>query len=115
VLLKDAIKQWGNIAGLVAGFIQKDYSLIGRSLEDVIIEPVRSILIPGFSDVKKQSKAVGALGGGISGSGPSIFMLSTDEATALAVKEQMHAVYNGIGLDHYVYVTTINNQGVKVN
>ncbi len=115
VLLKDAIKQWGNIAGLVAGFIKKDYPLIGRSLEDVIIEPVRSILIPGFNDVKRQSKAVGALGGGISGSGPSIFMLSTDEATALAVKEQMHAVYNGIGLDHYVYVTTINNQGVKIN
>lgn len=115
VLLKDAIKQWGNIAGLVAGFIKKDYALIGRSLEDVIIEPVRSILIPGFNDVKKQSKAVGALGGGISGSGPSIFMLSTDEDTALAVKEQMHAVYNGIGLDHYVYVTTINNQGVKIN
>ena len=52
VLLKDAIKQWGNIAGLVAGF-QKDYDLIGRSLEDVIIEPVRSILIPGFDEVKK--------------------------------------------------------------
>ncbi len=114
VLLKDAIKQWGNIAGLVAGFIKKDYALIGRSLEDVIIEPVRSILIPGFNDVKKQSKAVGALGGGISGSGPSIFMLSTNEAIALAVKEQMHAVYNGIGLDHYVYVTTINNKGVKL-
>ena len=52
VLLKDAIKQWGNIAGLVAGFMQKDYALIGRSLEDVIIEPVRSILIPGFDEVK---------------------------------------------------------------
>jgi homoserine kinase len=114
VLLKDAIKQWGNIAGLVAGFITRDYALIGRSLEDVIIEPVRSILIPGFNDVKQQSKSVGALGGGISGSGPSIFMLSTDEPTALAVKEQMHTVYNGIGLDHYVYVTTINNEGVKI-
>jgi homoserine kinase len=75
---------------------------------------VRSILIPGFNDVKQQSKSVGALGGGISGSGPSIFMLSTDEPTALAVKEQMHTVYNGIGLDHYVYVTTINSGGVKI-
>ena len=75
VLLKDAIKQWGNIAGLVAGFIKNDYELIGRTLEDVIIEPVRSILIPGFDEVKQQSKEAGALGGGISGSGPSIFML----------------------------------------
>ena len=114
VLLKDAIKQWGNIAGLVAGFIKNDYALIGRSLEDVIIEPVRSILIPGFDEVKKQSKSVGALGGGISGSGPSIFMLSTDQATAEAVKIEMQSIYNRIGLDHYVYVTTINNNGVRI-
>ncbi|MDX2046197.1 MAG: homoserine kinase, partial [Chitinophagaceae bacterium] len=56
VLLKDAIKQWGNIAGLVAGFMKKDYELIGRSLEDVIIEPIRSILIPAFDEVKKRCK-----------------------------------------------------------
>jgi homoserine kinase len=114
VLLKDAIKQWGNIAGLVAGFIKNDYALIGRSLEDVIIEPVRSILIPGFAEVKKQSITVGALGGGISGSGPSIFMLSTGQATAEAVKNEMETIYKRIGLDHYVYVTTINNNGVKI-
>jgi homoserine kinase len=63
---------------LVAGFLQQDYDLIGRSLEDVIIEPVRSILIPGFHEVKAVCKEAGALGGGISGSGPSIFMLSRD-------------------------------------
>ena len=114
VLLKDAIRQWGNIAGLVAGFINKDYDLIGRSLEDVIIEPVRSILIPGFHEVKTKSKAAGALGGGISGSGPSIFMLSTNEKTAIDVKTKMHEVYKNIGLDHHVYVTTINEHGVKI-
>src|SRR6185295_10831300 len=89
VLLKDAIKQWGNIAGLVAGFIKHDYALIGRSLEDVIIEPVRSILIPGFDEVKKRSKEAGALGGGISGSGPSIFMFSKEENTARRVEYVM--------------------------
>lgn len=114
VLLKDAIKQWGNIAGLVAGFIQNDLSLIGRSLEDVIIEPVRSILIPGFDDVKSKCKEAGALGGGISGSGPSIFMLSEDEATAKRVEVVMKDIYDAIGLDYYTYVTTINKTGVKV-
>lgn len=114
VLLKDAIKQWGNIAGLVAGFLKNDYGLIGRSLEDVIIEPVRSILIPGFDEIKKQSKAAGALGGGISGSGPSIFMLSIDESTAEAVREEMHDIYKRIGLEHHTYVTTINQEGVKI-
>lgn len=114
VLLKDAIKQWGNIAGLVAGFMKNDYELIGRSLEDVIIEPVRSILIPGFDEIKTKSKEAGALGGGISGSGPSVFMLSKDGATARAVKNEMQKVYNSIGLEHHVYVTKINNEGVRV-
>jgi len=114
VLLKDAIRQWGNIAGLVAGFIQQDLDLIGRSLEDVIIEPVRSMLIPGFDAVKQCCKEAGALGGGISGSGPSIFMLSKDKTTALAVEDIMKNIYQRIGLDHHTYVTTINQQGVKV-
>jgi homoserine kinase len=114
VLLKDAIRQWGNIAGLVAGLIKEDYDLIGRSLEDVIIEPVRSILIPGFHEVKEKCKAAGALGGGISGSGPSVFMLSKDEPTAHAVQKIMQEIYTRIGLDHHTYVTTINQQGVKI-
>ncbi len=113
VLLKDAIKQWGNIAGLVAGLLQSDYELIGRSLEDVIIEPVRSILIPGFDLVKQKSKEAGALGGGISGSGPSIFMLSKDESTALSVEKEMKTIYENLGLDHHTYVTTMNHSGVQ--
>jgi homoserine kinase len=114
VLLKDAIRQWGNIAGLVAGFMSQDYDLIGRSLEDVIIEPVRSMLIPGFDAIKQCCKEAGALGGGISGSGPSIFMLSKDKTTAHAVENIMKDIYQQIGLDHHTYVTTINPQGVKV-
>jgi homoserine kinase len=112
VLLKDAIRQWGNIAGLVAGLLQSDYELIGRSLEDVLIEPVRSILIPGFDKVKKFSKEAGALGGGISGSGPSIFMLSENETTARAVEKQMKEVYESLSLAYHTYVTTINQSGV---
>lgn len=114
VLLKDAIKQWGNIAGLVAGLIREDYALIGRSLEDHIIEPVRSILIPGFDEVKKGSKDAGALGGGISGSGPSIFMLSESESTAQAVAQAMQTVFTKLGIDYHTHVTTINAEGVKI-
>lgn len=113
VLLKDAIRQWGNIAGLVAGLMMGDYELIGRSLEDVIIEPVRSILIPGFDRIKADCKAAGAIGGGISGSGPSIFMLSRDETTAQVVAGVMKSVYNQIGVEYHIYVTTINQEGVK--
>jgi len=114
VLLKDAIKQWGNIAGLVAGLIQGDYELIGRSLEDGIIEPVRSILIPGFDTIKKQCKDAGVLGGGISGSGPSLFMLSKDKSTAQVAEGIMKDVYTRLGLAHHTYVTTINTEGCNV-
>ncbi|WP_255460179.1 homoserine kinase [Lacibacter sediminis] len=114
VLLKDAIKQWGNIAGLVAGFEKGDTDLIGRSLEDVIIEPVRSILIPGFDEIKTRSKEAGALGGGISGSGPSIFMLSTKETTAKNVEAIMQEVFHRLGIDYKTYVTSIAKNGVEV-
>ena len=114
ILLKDAIKQWGNIAGLVAGLMKSDYDLIGRSLEDVIIEPVRSILIPGFDALKQACKQAGALGGGISGSGPSIFMLSKTKEIAIAVEKEMKQLYDGIGLPHHTYVTSINQTGVEI-
>jgi len=114
VQLKNAIKQWGNIAGVVTGFLKHDYDLIGRSLEDVIIEPVRSMLIPGFDEVKANSKQAGALGGGISGSGPSIFMLSKEKKAAEEVERLMKDVYQKIGVDFKTYVTTINNGGCGV-
>ena len=114
VQLKDAIKQWGNIAGLVAGLMKGDYDLIGRSLEDVIIEPVRSILIPGFDELKKACIAAGALGGGISGSGPSIFFLSKEKDTAVKVEDAMKELYTRLGLAHHTYVTSINQSGVQI-
>jgi len=114
VQLKDAIRQWGNIAGLVTGFLKNDPDLIGRSLEDVIIEPVRSILIPGFDEIKKTAKECGAIGGGISGSGPSIFMLSKEKNTAEKVEAVMKNIYEKIGIEYRTYVTTINKNGAKI-
>jgi homoserine kinase len=113
VTLKAAIRQWGNVAGLVAGLLKSDYQLIGRSLEDNIVEPVRSILIPGFAAVKARSLEAGALGGGISGSGPSIFMLSESQATAQAVADAMREVYEQLGVDFHIHVSTINTTGVR--
>ncbi len=114
VLLKNAVRQWGNVAALVAGLMKGDYDLIGRSMEDYLIEPVRKILIPAFDEIKTKSKQAGALGGGISGSGPSIFMLSKDEQTAKEIEKEMCAIYTRIGVEFHSYVTSINNEGVKV-
>lgn len=114
VSLKDAVQQWGNVAGLVAGILKNDFSLIGRSLHDGIVEPVRSILIPKFDDIKFKSLELGALGGGISGSGPSIFMLSETKETAEKVAKMMQQEYDEIGVKQFVYVSKINDLGIQV-
>ncbi|MBP8793032.1 MAG: homoserine kinase [Lutibacter sp.] len=113
VSLKDAIKQWGNVGGLISGLYTEDYDLIGRSLEDHIIEPIRSILIPAFDAVKQNSLKAGALGCGISGSGPSIFALSKGEETAEKVAEAMKSVYENVGIDYDIHISKVNKQGVK--
>lgn len=112
--LSKAITQWGNVGGLIAGLYSEDYDLIGRSLVDVVIEPIRSILIPGYEKVKKATLEAGALGCSISGSGPSIFGLSKGEATANKVKEAMAEVYTQFGVDFEIHVSKVNSDGAKI-
>jgi len=114
ITLADGIKQWGNVGGLVAGLFKEDYDLIGRSLIDHIVEPIRSILIPGFDDVKVAAINAGALGCGISGSGPSIFAFSKGLGTAQKVGEAMKEVYQNIGIAYDIHVSKINPTGIKV-
>ena len=114
VSLKSAIMQWGNVGGLVAGLYTQDYELIGRSLHDEIIEPLRSVLIPGFDLIKKTAMENGALGSGISGSGPSIFALSKGKATADKVAKAMSAVYEEMNLPYEIHVSKVNDEGMKI-
>ncbi|REC47983.1 homoserine kinase [Chryseobacterium pennipullorum] len=114
ISMKSAVEQWGNIAGLVAGIQKNDFALIGRSLNDVIVEPVRSILIPKFDEVKMKSLQIGALGGGISGSGPSVFMLAAEKETAKKIAQMMKSVYDEIEVESFVYVSKINPAGIQV-
>ncbi|WP_273567515.1 homoserine kinase [Maribacter halichondriae] len=114
ITLAQGIKQWGNVGGLVAGLFTSDYDLIGRSLVDHIVEPIRSILIPGFDEVKSGALKAGALGCGISGSGPSIFAFSKGETAAKKVAESMKNVYKNIGIDYDVHVSKINVEGVRM-
>ncbi|WP_425237793.1 homoserine kinase [Ulvibacterium sp.] len=113
ITLADGIKQWGNVGGLIAGLFQEDYELIGRSLVDHIVEPIRSILIPGYDTIKSESLEAGALGCGISGSGPSIFAFSKGETLAKSVANTMKEVYLKIGVDYDVHVSRINTLGIK--
>lgn len=113
ISLEDGIKQWGNLGGLIAGLFTSDYDLIGRSLEDHIVEPIRSILIPGFDAIKTTAKDNGALGCGISGSGPSIFSFSKGEHSAQKVGTAMKEVYKKIGIDFDIHISRINTSGIK--
>ncbi len=99
ILLSQAIAQFGNVAGLVLGLCQNDLELIGRSLQDVIIEPERSVLIPGFADAKRAALDAGALGCSLSGSGPSMFTLCESEERAGEVLVAMANVFLGIGIE----------------
>ncbi len=114
ISLKNAVTQWANVAGLVTGFMQHDYDLIGRSLEDVVVEPYRSKLIPYFYEVKNACKNAGTLGGGISGSGPSIFMLSKTAEIAAAVEIAMKDVYSKTGIEFHTHISSINKTGVSI-
>ncbi len=114
VQLEKAVTQWGNLGALIAGLYTEDYDLIGRSLHDEIVEPVRSMLIPGFAEMKQAAMEAGALGCSISGSGPSLFVLSTSEEIATKAGKEMGKVLKEIGLEFDVHISKINTEGASV-
>ena len=114
IMLEKAIQQWGNLAALVSGLYTNDYDLIGRSLVDVVIEPHRSALIPGFPELKKAATDSGALGSGISGSGPSMFALSRGEAAAIRVGESMRQAFLKYNIEFELHISKINPKGIHI-
>ena len=114
ITLADGIRQWGNVGGLIAGLYTEDYDLIGRSLVDHIVEPIRSMLIPGFEEVKSAVREAGALGSGISGSGPSVFALCRGQDIASQTALAMEQVYSGMGIEFDIHTSRINDEGVRI-
>lgn len=112
--LRSAITQTGNLGGLIAGLYTNDYELIGRSLQDVIIEPLRKHLIPNFDAIKNAALQNGALGSGISGAGPSIFALCKGKEAAEKVVLAMKESYINTGIAFDLHVSKINPNGVTV-
>lgn len=114
VPLKTAVTQCGNVAGLVAGLITGNFRLIRDSMHDVIAEPIRSFLIPEYEKVKKAVIRTGALGCSISGSGPSIFALSEDKATAEAVSAEMGRIFREADIENNCFVSGVNQGGIRI-
>ena len=114
VPLADAVSQWGNLAALVASLYAGDLALMGRSLDDVIAEPVRAVLIPGFAAVKEAALADGAIGCSISGAGPAVFALAASVGRAKAVAEAMRQAFADAGLTATAYVSEISRAGPRI-
>ena len=114
VSMEKAIRQWGNLGALISALFTEDYDLMSRSLKDEIIEPMRSLLIPEFELLNKTSMDAGAIGFGISGSGPSVYALTKGIESANKVAKAMDEFYSTIGIDFNIYISTMNNQGIKI-
>ena len=112
--LEKAVQQWGNLGAFISALYTNDYELLSRSMKDKVIEPYRAILIPRFEEVKASAIEAGALGSGISGSGPSIFALSKSNEIAEQVGNAMKKQFDDLGLEYDVYISNINNEGIKI-
>jgi len=114
VPLKNAITQWANVGGLVSGLFTDDYQLISNSLVDLVAEPARKSFIPFFDDVKTNAVKTGALGAGISGSGPTIFALCKGDKSAENVYKSIHETYAKTAIDFTIFTSKVNAEGIKI-
>jgi homoserine kinase len=99
VKLSDLTENLSNAANIVSGFLLKDSDLIGRSIQDVIVEPARKHLIPGFSKVKSNALNAGALGVTISGAGPSIIAFCKKSQNVKKVAKSMEKGFSSARID----------------
>lgn len=114
IALKDAVTQWANVGGLISGLYSDNYELISNSLVDIIVEPHRKKLIPFFDDVKNAATKAGALGAGISGSGPTIFALCKGDKIANEVYKSIEESYKNTGIDFEMFISKVNHEGMKI-
>jgi homoserine kinase len=104
----------GSVAAVVAALYTGDLQLLGRSIDDRIIEPLRATLIPGFDDVKSAALSAGALGCSIAGSGPSVFAFADDDASAQRIGEAMQAAFRSANLESDLFSGKVSTEGARV-
>jgi len=114
ISLKSAVTQWGNLGALVLGFISDNKNLIKKSMQDVVVEPVRSTLIEGFDVIKSNALRLGAIGSGISGSGPTIFALCESAAIANSILQFSKSYYTSIDMECDVFLSKVNPEGPTI-
>lgn len=112
--MSDFVFNMANTSLITAAFAKNDYSLFARSLNDVVIEPVRSRLIPGFDEVKKNGIKAGADGVAISGSGPAIFAITNQRSRARFIEDAMIRTFASHGVKAAGIITEVDPEGAQV-
>ena len=112
--LKLHCQQSARLAAFIAGCCTSNLNWIQKGFEDLIVEPQRASLIPGFFEVKKAAMGHPILGCSISGAGPSIFALVKDQATAVNVKESMIEAFQSSGLSAQGWVSIMGSKGASI-
>lgn len=115
VPLRSAIRQWGNVSGLTVGLMKGNARLVGKCIEDVIVEPVRAALIPGFHEVKQAALNSGAYGCSISGSGPSMFAVADSHTMARKIGAAMASAFSRVAQAKCdIFISKVNMEGAKI-
>ncbi|HET7461150.1 MAG TPA: homoserine kinase [Longimicrobium sp.] len=112
--LHDVIGQCANLAGVIAGCYRSDLELIGRSLRDLLIEPHRARLIPGFREAQAAAMEAGALGCSISGAGPSVFAWCAGDEVAGEVLDEMQRAFARLGIPAHAWVSPVDGPGARL-
>ncbi len=114
ISLAQGIRQWGNVAGVITALMKGDIELLGRSMHDPLVEPIRSMLIPGFDEAKQAALKAGVVASSISGSGPSIFAISSTRDGAEKGSRAFSKVFDRYHIDYQVYISKLNMEGAKI-
>ncbi|NTW31837.1 MAG: homoserine kinase [Bacteroidetes bacterium] len=114
ISMEDVVKQSANAASFMVALLQNDYNLLGRSMHDLLAEPKRTQLIPGFENAKHNALNAGAIGCGISGSGPSLFALCRSELTANIVAKEIKKSFLDAGLESDTFISSLNAPGACI-
>lgn len=110
----DAVRQTAHLGAFLAGCYRDDLGLISRSLRDLIIEPHRASLVPGFAEVQAAAMEAGALGCSLSGAGPTIFAWTDGQPTAEATCTAMVDAFAQHDIPTETWISTIPEQGARV-
>ena len=110
--IADAVANLGQLGAMITALHRSDLDLLGRSISDALVEPIRAPLVPGFAEVQRAALEAGALGCSLSGSGPSVFAFAASDEQARALAARMCERFrSAAGLECDSFAGGVNMRG----